>query len=162
MARRWREKGRAQEAVQFLTRATELQPNDWSFYSALGVAYDQIGDQSDARMAYEHALKLKPNEPSMLNNYALSRMMANDPDTARQLIARAQAAGGASDPKIARNIELVNKLAPARRKRACGRTENRAAAESKPVSAPTPAPVNSSPLPAAAPSAQNVSAQPHP
>ena len=111
------QKGRAQEAVQFLTRATELQPNDWSFYSALGVAYDQVGDQSNARMAYERALKLNPNEPSVLNNYALSRMMANDPDTARQLIARAQAAGGASDPKIARNIEMVNKLAPVTRKR---------------------------------------------
>ncbi len=39
------EKGRAQEAVQFLTRATELQPKDWTLYSALGVAYDQVGNQ---------------------------------------------------------------------------------------------------------------------
>ena len=54
------EKGRAQDAVQFLTRATELQPNDWTLYSALGVSYDQIGDQASARMAYEHALALKP------------------------------------------------------------------------------------------------------
>ena len=38
------EKGRGQEAVQFLSRATQLQPGDWSFYSALGVAYDQMGD----------------------------------------------------------------------------------------------------------------------
>ena len=37
------EKGRAREAVQFLTRATELQPRDWTLYSALGVAYDQAG-----------------------------------------------------------------------------------------------------------------------
>ena len=129
------EKGRAQDAVQFLTRATELQPNDWSFYSALGVAYDQVGDQSAARMAYEHALKLNPNEPSVLNNYALSRMLANDPDTARQLIARAQTAGGASDPKIARNIELVNKLAPAAQP-APNRKPASAAAAPTPVSAP--------------------------
>lgn len=60
------EKGRGQEAVQFLTRATELQPNEWSLYSALGVAYDQVGNPSSARMAYEQALKLKPNEPSIL------------------------------------------------------------------------------------------------
>ena len=149
------EKGRAQDAVQFLTRATELQPNDWSFYSALGVAYDQVGDQSSARMAYEHALKLNPNEPSILNNYALSRMLANDPDTARQLIARAQTAGGASDPKIARNIELVNKLAPVAPHRV--RTEDRHGREQAREQACERAcgPVNSSPLPAAAPSAQN-------
>ena len=42
------ENGRAQEAVQFLSRATQLQPGEWSFYSALGVAYDQMGDQSRA------------------------------------------------------------------------------------------------------------------
>ena len=29
------EKGRAQDAVQFLTRATELQQSDWTLYSAL-------------------------------------------------------------------------------------------------------------------------------
>ena len=154
------EKGRAQDAVQFLTRATELQPNEWSFYSALGVAYDQVGDQSAARMAYERALKLNPNEASVLNNYALSRMLANDPDTARQLIARAQTAGGASDPKIARNIDLVNKLAPTPQPV----EEKKAASTEPPQAAPVsaPIPVNSSPLPPASASTQNTpAAQPH-
>ena len=105
------EKGRAREAVQFLTRATELQPRDWTVYSALGVAYDEAGDQISAGRAYEHALALKPGEPAILNNYALSRMLASDPAMARQLIASAASAGGASDPKIAHNIALVNSLA---------------------------------------------------
>jgi Flp pilus assembly protein TadD len=105
------EKGRAREAVQFLTRATELQPRDWSVYSALGVAYDEAGDQVSAGRAYEHALALKPGEPAIFNNYALSRMLASDPAMARQLIASAASAGGASDPKIAHNIALVNSLA---------------------------------------------------
>ena len=156
------EKGRAQEAVQFLTRATELQPNDWSYYSALGVAYDQVGDQASARMAYEHALQLKPGEPSTLNNYALSRMLANDPAMARELIARAQAAGGASDPKIARNIALVNNLAPPAPKAAA----DAAPAEHAPVSAPLP--VSSQSLPpaqnssASAPANSQVVMQPVP
>jgi Flp pilus assembly protein TadD len=107
------EQGRASEAAQFLSRAAELSPGDWTVYSAMGVADDQLGDQAGARMAYEHALALKPAEPSVLNNYALSRMQANDPVLARQLIDRAQIAGGASDPKIARNIALLNQLAPA-------------------------------------------------
>ena len=147
------EQGRAQEAVQFLTRATELQPGEWSFYSALGVSYDQLGNQSSARAAYEQALKLRPGEASILNNYALSRMMANDPQGARELMARAENAGGASDPKIARNIELVNKLAtespPLK-----GTTAD-ATPETGPVSKPVP--VSSEALPA--PSAQNA---PHP
>jgi Flp pilus assembly protein TadD len=141
------EKGRAQEAVQFLTRAVALQPAEWSFYSALGVAYDQVGDQASARNAYEQALRLHPGDAVILNNYALSRMLAKDPDMARQLMAKAQSAGGASDPKIARNIDLVNSLAPPALK---------TAADTAPDHGPiiTPAPVSTQTLPA--PSAANV------
>jgi hypothetical protein len=46
----------------------------------------------------------------VLNNYALSRMLAGDTEGAKTIMARAQAAGGASDAKIAANIALVNKL----------------------------------------------------
>ena len=70
--------GRAQEAQEFLSRAIELSGNDWTLYSALGVSYDQLGNQVSARTAYEHALALRPEEPSVLNNYALSRMLAGD------------------------------------------------------------------------------------
>ena len=104
--------GRAQEALNFLGRAQQLQPTDWSIYSATGVAFDQLGKQADAQVAYEHALSLKPNEPSVLNNYALSRMLAKDPEGAKKLIARAEAAGGADDTKIARNIAMIKDLAP--------------------------------------------------
>jgi Flp pilus assembly protein TadD len=140
--------GRAQEAVQFLSRAVALQPSEWSYYSALGVAYDQVGDQNSARAAYEQALKLRPGDAGILNNYALSRMLAKDPDGARALMERAEKAGGGSDPKIARNIELVNKLAPPALKTAA----DAAPAEHAPVSAPLP--VSSENLP----DAQNSSA----
>jgi Flp pilus assembly protein TadD len=119
--------GRAQEATEFLNRAIELSANDWTLYSALGVSYDQLDNQTSARVAYEHALALKPNEASVLNNYALSRMLAGDTDGARILIARAQAAGGATDAKIAANIALINKLAPTK-------TEASAAAPKPPAS----------------------------
>jgi len=104
--------GRAQESVDFLTRAQQLSPGDWSVYSALGVAYDQLGKHNEAQNAYEHALTLRPGEPSVLNNYALSRMLSKDPEGARKLIARAESAGGASDPKIARTIAMMKSLAP--------------------------------------------------
>ena len=112
------EQGRAQDATEFLNRAIELSGNDWTLYSALGVSYDQLGNQASARVAYEHALALKPNEASVLNNYALSRMLAGDADGAHILMARAEAAGGATDSKIAANIAMLNKLDPRRRKTA--------------------------------------------
>ena len=70
------QQGRTGDAVQFLNRAIQLQPSDWSYYSALGVAYDQKGDRSNAKLAYERALTLQPNEAAVLNNYAMSRMLA--------------------------------------------------------------------------------------
>ena len=105
------QKGRAQDATRFLHRAIELSSNDWTLYSALGMSYDQLGDQANARLAYEHALALKPGEAGVLNNYAMSRMLAKDPDGARLLIAQAQAAGGAN-PMIARMIALIADMAP--------------------------------------------------
>jgi Flp pilus assembly protein TadD len=105
--------GRADEAEKFLTRAQQLQPDDWTVYSALGVAYDQIGNQKAAQVNYERALSLKPGEPSVLNNYALSRMLAKDPAMARKLADRAETANtSAKDEKIERNIALIRSMAP--------------------------------------------------
>jgi len=102
---------RSADAVQFLRRAIQLQPNDWSLYSAMGVAYDQQGDQPQAKIAYERALILKPGEPAILNNYAMSRMLAGDNVTARALMLQAKASGS-TDPKIARNLALLDSMAP--------------------------------------------------
>ena len=105
------QQGRPKEALDFLKRAVQLQPGDWSLYSALGVAYDQTGDYADAKLAYQQALAIKPGDAGVLNNYALSRMQANDLSSARQLMAQASA-GGAADPKIAQNVALLASLAP--------------------------------------------------
>jgi Flp pilus assembly protein TadD len=103
--------GRASDAVSFLTRAQQLQPNDWTVYSALGVAYDQVGKQKEAQGAYERALVLKPGEPSVLSNYALSRLLAKDSAMASNLAGRAEIANAAAhDDKIARNIAMVRSM----------------------------------------------------
>jgi Flp pilus assembly protein TadD len=106
--------GRPSEAVNFLTRATQLRPTDWTLFSALGVAYDQSGNQDQAKVAYEHALVLKPGEPSVLNNYALSRLLAKDTDMARTLAGRAEIANAtAKDEKITRNVAMIRSIEPA-------------------------------------------------
>jgi hypothetical protein len=79
--------------------------------SALGIAYDQTDDHASARTAYEQALKVKPRDPSILNNYAVSRMLAGDYAGAQRLLAQAQA-DGASNAKIAGNLEKLATLAP--------------------------------------------------
>ncbi len=104
------QQGRARSAIDFLTRAVQLQQADWMLYSALGVAYDQVGDFANARAAYERALSLKPNETAILNNYAMSRMLAGDLPQAKKLIA--MAAAGSIDERVARNVKLIDGLAP--------------------------------------------------
>ena len=106
------QQGRSKEAFDFLKRGIQLQPADWTLYSALGVAYDQSGDYASAKAAYQQALLIKPGDSGTLNNYALSRMQAKDLAGARQLMIQA-AAGGASDPKITRNAALLATLDPA-------------------------------------------------
>ena len=46
----------------FLNRAVELQSNDWTLYSALGVAYDETNDPARRARPYQRALALKPGE----------------------------------------------------------------------------------------------------
>ena len=104
------QQGRSREGLDFLNRAVQLQQGDWSLYSALGVAYDQAGDYSSARGAYEQALALKPGEPAVLNNYAMSRALAGDLVTAKKLIADASAES--KDERVARNMKMINSLNP--------------------------------------------------
>lgn len=105
--------GRASDAVNFLTRAEQLSPSDWTIYSALGVAYDQVDNQKQAEAAYARALALKPGEPSVLNNYALSRLLAKDTAMAQSLAVKAEMANAVlKDEKIARNIAMIRAMAP--------------------------------------------------
>jgi len=163
--------GRAEEGQKFLTRAQQLLPNDWTIYSALGVTDDQTGNQQEARANYEHALALRPGEPSVLSNYALSRMLAKDPAGARQLADRAELANAvAPDNKIARNIAMIRSMAPATDASATNTpapspvpvAAPHVAVATAPLAAPVqhvqPTPVVTSPAPAATAS----SAVPHP
>ena len=123
------QQARSNDAVQFLNRAAELAPSDWTYYSALGVAYDQLADPANAKLAYERALALKPGEAAILNNYGMSRMLAGDAAGARALMTQAKASGS-TDPKIESNLALLESTAPVK---------------------PAPAPVAASIAPAATP-----------
>lgn len=128
------EQGRTNDALAFLSRAVQLSPGDWTLYSALGIAYDQAKNYNAARVSYERALELKPGEAVVLNNFAMSRMLAGDLAQARQLIAQAS---GSSDPRVAKNAALIAELSE----------------KSQPVAAAAPGPVHhaAKPMVASAP-----------
>lgn len=103
------QQGRSSDALAFLTRAIELQPDNWTLYSALGVTDDQLNKRRDAETAYKHALALKPGDPTVLNNYAVSQMLAGNLDRAEELLNQAAAHGGAY-PKIAANRAMIAQM----------------------------------------------------
>jgi Flp pilus assembly protein TadD len=124
------QQGHSREAVVILTRAVALRTGNWTYYSALGVAYDQLSKRKQAREAYDRALALKPGEASVLNNYALSRMLAGDYAGARKMFEQIETMG-ANDPKIAANLAKLDALQ--------GGHMQRAAAEMPAAKNPSPA-----------------------
>jgi Flp pilus assembly protein TadD len=105
--------GRTDDALAFLERAVELQPNDWSLFSAQGVAYDQKGEYLAAQTAYGRALQLRPGDPTVLSNAALSHVQTGDLDGAEALLMQASPSS-AEFPQIAANLALVHSLKNAR------------------------------------------------
>jgi Flp pilus assembly protein TadD len=101
--------GQLQDAVRLLSQAAELNAQDWKSRSALGVAYDRLGDSKRAAESYQAALQVSPDNPAILNNFALSRAMANDLGGARDLLQRAVTGAGA-DVRVRQNLALIYAL----------------------------------------------------
>lgn len=78
-----------QEAVRPLTIIAAGDPRDWRVRSALGAALDQLGRFAEARQAYQEALALEPNDPSVLTNMGVSHLMEGDPAGAEPLLRQA-------------------------------------------------------------------------
>ena len=100
------EAGRAFEAVRFLEKAEEINPQDWRTLSAFGVALDQIKEHKLARAKYDVALTFAPGSPLVLNNKGLSYALDGDLNAAKQTLRAAAAARGA-DARVRQNLALV-------------------------------------------------------
>jgi len=101
--------GQIDDAIKLLKRAVTDDGKDWKSRSALGLAYDRVGDYARADESYQEALTISPENATVLNNYALSRAMANDLDGARALLVRAIASPNA-DMRVRQNLALVYAL----------------------------------------------------
>jgi Flp pilus assembly protein TadD len=98
--------GNFQQALDVLGRAHAPDRPDWRILSAQGAVLDQMGRHEDAQHYYETALKIVPDEPSVLSNLGLSYALSKQLPRAEATLKRA-AAGQRVDPRVRQNLALV-------------------------------------------------------
>ncbi len=101
--------GASARAIQVLERAAERAPEDWQIFTLLGAAYDSLGQRPDAANSYRQALRLSPDNPVVLNNYALSLARTGRLDGAVALLSRAVAQPEATD-LVTDNLTIVRAM----------------------------------------------------
>lgn len=98
--------GQLQEAAGILDQAQKSGTADWRMLSAYGTVLDQLQRHKEAQASYMEALKLVPNEPSVMNNlglsYALDKKLAE-----AETILRKAAAHPAAPQQAKENLALV-------------------------------------------------------
>jgi Flp pilus assembly protein TadD len=98
--------GRYKEASEVLSRAHSPERPDWRILSAQGAVADQRGDHALAQKYYEAALKIVPDEPTVLSNLGLSYALTKRLPEAESTLRRA-AAGPKADGRVRQNLALV-------------------------------------------------------
>ena len=93
-------------ALEVLERAHTPDQPDWHILSAQGAVLDQMGRHADAQRHYVTALKIVPDEPSVLSNLGLSYALSKDLKDAESTLRRA-AAQRPVDPRVRQNLALV-------------------------------------------------------
>jgi Flp pilus assembly protein TadD len=94
------------QALDVLERAHSPDQPDWRILSVQGAVLDQLGRWQEARQHYEAALRIAPNEPSVLSNLGLSYALTRDLAMAESTLRRAVERPGA-DPRVRQNLALV-------------------------------------------------------
>lgn len=98
--------GNFQRAFDVLTRAHSPDDPDWRILSAQGAVLDQLGRFEEARQYYASALKIAPEEASVLSNLGLSYVLAKDLPRAEEIMRRANSRPDA-DQRVRLNLALV-------------------------------------------------------
>src|SRR3982075_433271 len=98
--------GNSQAAFDVLSRAHSPSNPDWRILSVQGTALDKLGKHEEARNYYTTALKIVPDEPSVLSNLGLSYMLTRDLPNAEQTLRRAYG-NPRADARVRQNLALV-------------------------------------------------------
>ncbi len=100
------EAGDYNQALEVLGRAHSPEQPDWHILSAQGAVLDQLGRHAEAQRYYLTALKIVPDESSVLSNLGLSYALAKNLRSAEATLRRA-AARRPVDPRVRQNLALV-------------------------------------------------------
>jgi Flp pilus assembly protein TadD len=100
------EAGDYNQALDVLSRAHTPDQPDWRILNAQGAVLDQLGRHAEAQRHYSAALRIVPNEPSVLSNLGLSYALMKDLRRAEATLRLAAARPGAA-PKVRQNLALV-------------------------------------------------------
>jgi Flp pilus assembly protein TadD len=100
------EAGQYKQAIEALGRAHTPDNPDWSILNVQGAVLDQMGRHAEAQRHYASALKIVPDEPSVLSNLGLSYLLTKDLKNAEITLRRAVAQPNAG-PKVRQNLALV-------------------------------------------------------
>jgi Flp pilus assembly protein TadD len=98
--------GNFQLAFDVLSRAHTPDNPDWRILSVQGTALDQMGKHQEARGYYASALRIAPEEPSVLSNLGMSYVLSRELPKAEETLRRAQATGRA-DARVRQNLALA-------------------------------------------------------
>ncbi|MGB8399971.1 tetratricopeptide repeat protein [Bradyrhizobium sp.] len=98
--------GNSQAAFDVLSRAHSPDRPDWRILSVQGTTLDKLGKHEEARRYYASALKIVPDEPSVLSNLGLSYMLTRELPRAEQTLRQAHASSRA-DARVRQNLALV-------------------------------------------------------
>jgi Flp pilus assembly protein TadD len=98
--------GRFEESLNVLQGVQRPDTPDWKLMSAQAAIYDQMGNHKKARSLYKQALKIEPDEASLLNNLGLSYLLSNELPDAEYTLRRAASLPGA-DSRVRQNLALV-------------------------------------------------------
>jgi Flp pilus assembly protein TadD len=98
--------GTYKQALEVLNRAHTPDQPDWRILSVQGAVLDQMGRHDDAQRYYATALRIKPDEPSVLSNLGLSYALSKDLVRAESTLRRASTQSRV-DPRVRQNLALV-------------------------------------------------------
>lgn len=99
--------GQVSTAEKLLIQAEDPAKPDWRIISARGTILAKQNRFKEAVSFYERALELSPGHPSLLNNLAMAYAMDGQAKRGEDLLREAMQAGGAQDPRLQKNLELV-------------------------------------------------------
>jgi Flp pilus assembly protein TadD len=98
--------GQYKKALDVFERSHTPEDPNWRILSAQGTALDQLGRHAEAQRYYASALKITPDEPSVLSNLGLSYALAKDLPKAESTLRRASESANAN-PRVRQNLALV-------------------------------------------------------